>query len=170
MTAQQPHPPTALDIPCEVLLFDNDGVLVDSDHGVDQAWSQWARDRDLSPEQVTAMVHGRRSADTVALLVSDPKNQPAALAAIARLEVEAAATTTALPDALDLLTGLPYDRWAVVTSGVTALARARLTAAGLPKPPVPITADDVSHGKTGARRLPHGSRQAGLCPGTDRCL
>ncbi|WP_405623529.1 hypothetical protein [Streptomyces sp. NBC_00076] len=41
-----PHPPTVLDIPCEGLLFDNDGVLVDSDHGVDQAWSQWARDRD----------------------------------------------------------------------------------------------------------------------------
>ncbi|MFD3480526.1 HAD-IA family hydrolase [Streptomyces sp. NPDC058695] len=150
MTAQQPHPShplTALDIPCQGLLFDNDGVLVDSDHGVDQAWSQWARDRDLPPEQVTAMVHGRRSADTVALLVTDPKERGAALAAIDRLEVEAAATTTALPGAREFLTSLPYDRWAVVTSGVTALAQARLAAAGLPTPPVLITADDVSHGK-----------------------
>ncbi|MEO6091327.1 MAG: HAD-IA family hydrolase [Umezawaea sp.] len=146
MTAQT-DPSTVLDIPCEGLLFDNDGVLVDSDHGVDQAWSQWARDRDLPPEQVTAMVHGRRSADTVALLVTDPNERPAALAAIDRLEVEAAATTTALPGVLDFLGGLPRERWAVVTSGVTVLAQARLTAAGLPTPPVLITADDVSHGK-----------------------
>ncbi|MFD6339630.1 HAD-IA family hydrolase [Streptomyces sp. NPDC060131] len=146
MTAQ-PHPSAVFSIPCEGLLFDNDGVLVDSDHGVDQAWSQWARDRGLPAGQVTAIVHGRRSADTVALLVTDPEERPAALAAIDRLEVEAAATTIALPGALEFLESLPRGRWAVVTSGVTALARARLMAAGLPTPPVLITADDVSHGK-----------------------
>ncbi|MCX4238099.1 HAD-IA family hydrolase [Streptomyces ortus] len=134
-------------IPCEGLLFDNDGVLVDSDFGVDQAWSRWARARGLSAEKVTAMVHGRRSADTVALLVSDPGERSAALAEIDRLEIEAAATTTALPGALDLLTSLPEGSWAVVTSGVTGLARARLAAAGLPLPPVLISADDVTNGK-----------------------
>ncbi|MEV2190284.1 HAD-IA family hydrolase [Streptomyces phaeochromogenes] len=136
-----------MNIPCEGLLFDNDGVLVDSDRGVDQAWSQWARARGLAADRVTAMVHGRRSADTVALLVPDPGERPAALAEIDRLEIEAAATTTALPGALDLLTSLPQGSWAVVTSGVNALARARIAAAGLPLPPVLITADDVSHGK-----------------------
>ncbi|MFF3373763.1 HAD-IA family hydrolase [Streptomyces sp. NPDC002680] len=163
MTAQ-PHPPAVLDIPCEGLLFDNDGVLVDSDHGVDQAWSQWARDRDLPPEQVTAMVHGRRSADTVALLVTDPEERPSALAAIDRLEVEAAASTTALPGALDFLAGLPRDRWAVVTSGVTVLARARLTAAGLPTPPVLITADDVSHGKPAPDGYRTAAEKLGFAP------
>jgi beta-phosphoglucomutase-like phosphatase (HAD superfamily) len=83
-----------VNIPCEGLLFDNDGVLVDSDLGVDQAWSQWARARGLSADRVTAMVHGRRSADTVALLVPDPGERPAALAEIDRLEIEAAATTS----------------------------------------------------------------------------
>ncbi|MFF3483249.1 HAD-IA family hydrolase [Streptomyces sp. NPDC002701] len=134
-------------IACEGLLFDNDGVLVDSDLGVDQAWSTWARARGLDAGQVTAMVHGRRSADTVALLVTDPGERPAALAEVDRLEIEAAATTTALPGALGLLTSLPRGSWAVVTSGVTGLARARLAAAGLPLPPVLVTADDVSHGK-----------------------
>ncbi|MFE2053421.1 HAD-IA family hydrolase [Streptomyces sp. NPDC059459] len=143
----QPRPPAVLDVPCEGLLFDNDGVLVDSDQGVNQAWSQWARDRGLSPDQVTAMVHGRRSADTVALLVPHPQERPDALAAIDALEVEAATTTTALPGAVDFTTRLPRDRWAVVTSGVSVLARARLAAAGLPVPPVLVTADDVSRGK-----------------------
>ncbi|MFF1448156.1 HAD-IA family hydrolase [Streptomyces sp. NPDC058274] len=141
------RPGPVLGIPCEGLLFDNDGVLVDSDHGVGLAWGQWARARGLSPRDVTAMVHGRRSADTVALLVADPGERPAALAEIDRLEVEAAATTTALPGALALLESLPQERWAVVTSGVTVLARARLAAAGLPSPPVLVTADDVRHGK-----------------------
>ncbi|MEV4997500.1 HAD-IA family hydrolase [Streptomyces niveus] len=163
MTAQ-PHPPTVLDIPCEGLLFDNDGVLVDSDHGVDQAWSQWARDCGLLPEQVTAMVHGRRSADTVALLVTDPKERPAALAAIDRLEVEAAAATTALPGALRFLESLPRDRWAVVTSGVTVLAQARLAAAGLPAPPVLITADDVSHGKPAPAGYRTAAEKLGFAP------
>ncbi|MEU9187032.1 HAD-IA family hydrolase [Streptomyces sp. NPDC048484] len=150
-------------IPCEGLLFDNDGVLVDSDLGVDQAWSRWARARGLSAERVTATVHGRRSADTVALLVSDPGERPAALAEIDRLEIEAAATTTALPGSLDLLTSLPRGSWAVVTSGVTRLARARLAAAGLPLPPVLITADDVSHGKP----APDGYRAAAVRLGVD---
>lgn len=165
MTAQ-PRPRTVLDIPCEGLLFDNDGVLVDSDHGVEQAWSQWARDRSLSPERVTAMVHGRRSADTVALLIPDVGERQSALADIDRLEVEAAAITTALPGARELLESLPGDRWAVVTSGVTKLARARLAAAGLPTPPVLITADDVSHGKP----APDGYRSAAQTLGFDPAL
>ncbi|GAA2664937.1 HAD-IA family hydrolase [Streptomyces vastus] len=150
-------------IPCQGLLFDNDGVLVDSDAGVDQAWSRWARERGLPAEEVTAMVHGRRSADTVALLVDDPAERAAALAEIDRLEIEAAALTTALPGALDLLTALPQGSWAVVTSGVTALARARLAAAGLPVPPVLITADDVTHGKP----APDGYRAAAEKLGVD---
>ncbi|MFS8197832.1 HAD-IA family hydrolase [Streptomyces sp. CWNU-52B] len=151
-------------IACEGLLFDNDGVLVDSDLGVDQAWSRWARNRGLPAEQVTAMVHGRRSTDTVTLLVTDPGERPAALAEIDRLEIEAAATTTALPGALDLLTGLPPGSWAVVTSGVTGLARARLAAAGLPLPPVLITADDVSHGKPAPDGYRAAAERLGVAP------
>ncbi|MFD5073668.1 HAD-IA family hydrolase [Streptomyces sp. NPDC058371] len=158
------RPGPALDIPCEGLLFDNDGVLVDSDHGVGLAWGQWARARGLSPRDVTAMVHGRRSADTVALLVTDPHERAAALAEIDRLEVEAAATTTALPGALTLLESLPQERWAVVTSGVTALARARLASAGLPAPPVLVTADDVRHGKPAPDGYRAAARQLGLDP------
>ncbi|MFI1359902.1 HAD-IA family hydrolase [Streptomyces sp. NPDC020898] len=44
----------------------------------------------------------------------------------------------------------------MVTSWVTVLARARLTAAGLPAPPVLITVGDVSHGKP----APDGYRSA----------
>jgi sugar-phosphatase len=45
------------------------------------------------------------------------------------------------------LQSLPPDRWAVVTSAPRALAVRRLDAAGLPVPPVLVTAEDVERGK-----------------------
>ena len=42
------------------------------------------------PSEVTAMVHGRRSADTVALLVTTRRSGPRRSAEIDRLEIEAA--------------------------------------------------------------------------------
>jgi hypothetical protein len=46
-----------------------------------------------------------------------------------------------------LLTSVPLERWAVVTSGLGELAPARLRAAGLPTPRVLVSADDVTMGK-----------------------
>ena len=59
------------------LLFDNDGVLVDSGAAVDRSWSRWARAQGLEPERVTGMVHGRRAADTVATLVAEAERERA---------------------------------------------------------------------------------------------
>jgi mannitol-1-/sugar-/sorbitol-6-phosphatase len=131
---------------CRGLLFDSDGVLVDSDASVELSWSRWARERGLEPAEVLETVHGRRSADTVAVLV-DPADQAAALEAIDRYEVEDAARVPALPGAAELLGSLPRRAWAVVTSGRRPLAVARLEAAGLPVPAVLVTADDVPAGK-----------------------
>ena len=133
-------------VPCRALLFDADGVLVDSDASVKLSWTRWAERWGLSPADVYATVHGRRSADTVALLI-DLANQQAALADIDRYEIEDADDVTACPGASDILAGLPVGSWAVVTSGTRPLATARLAAAGLPAPSVLITADDVHVGK-----------------------
>jgi mannitol-1-/sugar-/sorbitol-6-phosphatase len=133
-------------IPCQALLFDADGVLVDSDESVGVSWTRWAERWDLDPVAVLAMVHGRRSVDTVTLLI-DPTRRTQALADIDRFEIEDAAAVPACPGATELLISLPLDAWAVVTSGTRALATARLAAAGLPAPQVLVTADDVPRGK-----------------------
>ncbi|MFC7344340.1 HAD-IA family hydrolase [Saccharopolyspora griseoalba] len=133
-------------IPCNAVLFDNDGVLVDSDAGALDAWAQWARGRGLDPDEVLPIVHGRRAADTVARLVPEPERAEA-LAEIDRLELANAHTTVALPGARELLSSLPAGKWAVVTSGNKALATARLAAADLPLPDLLVTADDVTEGK-----------------------
>ena len=100
----------------------------------------------LEPHIVNNLVHGRRSADTVALLVPEALRVKA-LARIDRYEVEDAATVRAIPGAAALLGSLPPHKWAVVTSARTKLARARIRAAGLPYPKVLVAADDVTCGK-----------------------
>jgi len=130
----------------QALLFDCDGVLVDSDASVLSAWTRWAELYRLDPLAVFSTVHGRRAAETVAALISEP-HRSAALAAINRFELEDAETVSSVPGAGRLLSELTDRRWAVVTSATRALAEARLAAAGLPRPTVLITADDVETGK-----------------------
>lgn len=154
-------------IPCRALLFDCDGVLVDSDASVLNSWTRWAQERGLDAALVSEMAHGRRSADTVALLV-EPEDQEQGSDDIDRYELEGADTVTAVPGAVELVASLPDGIWAVVTSGRRPLATARLAAAGLPKPEVLICADDVPVGKPD----PAGylAAAAALAASPDQCL
>ena len=155
--------PGDLMVPARGLLFDNDGVLVDSEVSVVESWSRWARDQGLDPAEVLAAVPGRRAADTVALFVT-PDRLAGAVASITRHELEDVAGTTAVPGAVDLLTQLPADRWAVVTSGVRALATARLRAAGVPLPGHLVAAEDVTAGKPHPQPYLTGAARLGMAP------
>ncbi len=131
---------------CLGLFFDCDGVLVDSTDSGERSWTRWAREFDLRPADVLAGVHGRRSAETVALFVPERERARAA-ARIDEIEIADAAGTRPIRGADQLLRALPRNVWAVVTSATPAVARTRLAAAALPDPPVLITADDVTAGK-----------------------
>jgi sugar-phosphatase len=144
---------------CDAVLFDCDGVLVDSDASVLAAWNRWAADGRLDPQAVISSAHGRRAADTVAAFLP-PEQVSEGIARINRYELEDAVRVRAMPGARDLLRSMPERTWAVVTSGTRALAEARLRAAGLPPPEILVTADDVERGKpdpegyaTAAQRL-----------------
>ncbi len=130
----------------EILLFDSDGVLVDSDASVNDAWSEWADHYHLPTAQVLEMVHGRPARQTVAHWLAEPQRQEA-LALIVHLELATASSVRAMPGAIESVSSLGPHRWAVVTSGTSELAAARLAAAGIPRPPVLVTADDVENGK-----------------------
>jgi sugar-phosphatase len=133
-------------LPCRAVLFDCDGVLVDSDDTVVRSWSRWARRYDLDPDEVTALVPGRRSVDTVHMLIA-PDLRAEAVRVIDTYELEDAAEVRSVAGASALVKSLPPTCWAVVTSGTSVLARARLRAAGISPPRVVVTADDVSRGK-----------------------
>jgi sugar-phosphatase len=134
-----------VELPCLAVLFDCDGVLVDSVASGERAWSRWAVELGLEPSAVLAGVHGRRSAETVAMHLPVAQRVEA-LRRIDGMEVDGAGSTKAIRGAPELIVSLT-ENWAVVTSAAPALLRARLTAAGLSVPRVTVTAADVQEGK-----------------------
>src|SRR3954454_16832660 len=141
--------PTAL--PAHGVLFDCDGVLVDSDASVISAWSRWAQHFALAPDHVVGLVHGRRAVDTVSALIEAGRRGDA-LELINQFEVDEARTVRAIPSARDLVRSLPPRVWAVVTSGLLPLATARLRAAGLPLPAGLVTPHLFHRGKPDRER------------------
>lgn len=140
------------------LLFDNDGVLVDSMQGAIAAWRQWGEKYHPGFELVKDH-HGKRAQDLVLQMVGEAKFEEANNY-INQLEQDLAHLTVPLTGALDLTRSLKPGTWTVVTSANPFLARARLEAAGIPIPAELVTAYDVSKGKPdpepyllGAKRL-----------------
>lgn len=154
-----------IDLTCDGVLFDCDGVLVDSTESGERAWTRWASEFGLDPTRVLDGVHGRRSTETVNLFLPVDLHAQG-LQRIEAIEIEGAATTMPIAGAGRLLKTLPAN-WAVVTSASEALVKARLDAAALPTPPVLISADDVTIGKP----APDGYLQAAARLGfaIDRC-
>jgi mannitol-1-/sugar-/sorbitol-6-phosphatase len=52
---------------CEAILFDLDGVLVDSTRSVERVWRAWAERHRLDTARVVEVAHGRRAVETVRL-------------------------------------------------------------------------------------------------------
>lgn len=128
------------------LLFDLDGVLVDSVQCVRSVCTDWALAHSLDPEFVLRSGQGRRVQDTVRAVAPHLDLETE----VARLVAMEAQTTDGLypiEGASELLAALPPNAWAVVTSGAREVATLRLRYVGLPIPGTLITADDVSQGK-----------------------
>ena len=133
-------------IRCGALLFDMDGVLIDSTPAVTRVWQRWAIEHELDPEEVVARAHGRPSLNTVREYLPRADYE-AENREVERREIEDLAGVIPLPGTLDLLAALPENRWTIVTSATRALAEVRLRAAGLPVPKKLITSNDIRQGK-----------------------
>ena len=133
-------------IRCVAILFDLDGVLMDSGAAVERAWTRWAVGHELDVAGVLAEAHGRRTQDTIRAVAPwlDVETETRGLEAGESDDTDG---VVALPGAASLLESLPSDRWAVATSGSRRLATTRLAHGGLPLPRVLVTAEDVERGK-----------------------
>jgi mannitol-1-/sugar-/sorbitol-6-phosphatase len=132
--------------PCKALLFDMDGVLVDSRAIVERTWRRWAERHGIDVEPLLRIAHGRRPEDTLQAAVP----HLAVAEEVAWLQAAELADfdgLIAIPGAAQLLAGLSGVPWAVVTSAGPELARRRLVTAGLPVPAVIVSSTDVSRGK-----------------------
>jgi mannitol-1-/sugar-/sorbitol-6-phosphatase len=133
-------------IRCRAVLFDLDGVLVDSTPAVARVWAWWARAHGFDPDEVVKKAHGRPSIATIRELLPGA-DHAAEDREVERREIADIEGVVALPGAVELLQGLPRERWAIVTSCTRPLAGVRIAAAGLPKPKYLVTSTEVKHGK-----------------------
>jgi len=135
-----------IQIDCSALLFDLDGVLVDSTPAVTRVWAQWAIAHGFDPDDVVLKAHGRPSIATIRDYLPHADHE-AENREVERREIADLGGVVTLPGARELLGALPLDRWTIVTSCTRPLAEVRLATAGLPIPARLLTCDDVKNGK-----------------------
>jgi len=148
---------------CAAILFDLDGVLVDSTASVGRFWALWAAEHNVSPEEAVRVAHGRRTLETIRLLAPH-LDAEAETVRLERREADDTDGVGRVHGALELLSTLPAQRWAVVTSGTRYLATRRLATNGLPAPAVFVTADEVTLGKPHPEPYLKGAELLGLSP------
>ncbi len=133
-------------IRCRGVLFDLDGVLVDSTPAVARVWAGWAHEHGFNPDEVVKKAHGRPSITTIRELLPHA-DHAAEDREVERREIADVEGVIPLPGAMEFLKALPLERWAIVTSCTRALAHVRIGAARLPQPQHLVTSSDVKHGK-----------------------
>ena len=146
------------------LLFDNDGVLVDSHSAAAAAWKKWCAkyaphinwDKDDNA--------GQRAEDKVREWISSPDLFEEANNYINNLEQVSADETLPLPGAVELTTTLDSSHWTICTSANANLGRARIAAAGIPVPENLVTGDDVKRGKPNPDPYLLGAERLGFAP------
>jgi len=148
-------------IRCRGVLFDLDGVLVDSTPAVARVWAGWAKAHGFDPDEVVKQAHGKPSIATIRELLPNADHE-AENREVERREIADVEGIIPLPGAVELLHALPPDRWAIVTSCTRPLAHVRITAAGLPKPKYIVTSSDVKNGKPDPEPYLKGAQMLGV--------
>jgi mannitol-1-/sugar-/sorbitol-6-phosphatase len=148
---------------CAAILFDLDGVLVDSTGSVTRQWRRWAEEHNMDPQRVVEIAHGVRTIEIVRKLAPH-LDAEAEVVRIEKREADDQEGVAVMPGAAVLLKAIPEGRWCVVTSGTRYLATARLKLANLPTPRVLVAADDVSKGKPHPEPYLMGAKLLGMKP------
>lgn len=128
------------------VIFDLDGVLVDSHPQIDQALRQWARSRDVDLTRWWQEAHALTDPEFIAL-AAPHLNVDRETQALRALEYELASTTSPSSGAQQSYGSLPAEVTCIVTSGSRSTVLRRIRAAGLREPSILIAAEDVRRGK-----------------------
>jgi sugar-phosphatase len=133
----------------DAVLLDLDGTLVDSGPAVLRNWHWVADELGVPFSDFEPYLHGIPTEQVLRIVLPEWDEAESRAFAAGQLirESEDSDDVTAIAGAVELLDGLPSNRWAIVTSGDLRLATTRIRAAGLPMPRVLVTSDDVTAGK-----------------------
>ena len=156
-----------MEFACKAVIFDFDGVLINSDPISVRYWIWWARRHGLAEEKILSIHHGLPTVETMRAVAPDLDVEAEALA----LETKGADDIDGLktyPGALELTSALPGNAWGIATSARRRTAKKRLRYLGFTQPSVLITADDVKRGKPDPE--PYRLAAASLGFATEECL
>lgn len=144
------------------VVFDLDGVLVDSQAVVERHWRRWARRHDLDPERVLRVAHGRRTIDAIRDLAPalDAEQEVTRMVESGGRDTEGLEAIRGAQALVRALSGA----WAVATSGTRLTAETRLRHTGFPVPDVLLTADDVATGKPAPEVYERAADALGIAP------
>jgi sugar-phosphatase len=146
------------------VLFDLDGVLVESREATERVWLDWAARNGIDEASLRSAMHGVRSVEVVRALRPD-LDAVAESDAIELRQAEDLDGLRAIPGAAAALGALRQDRVAVVTSATRPLAAARLGAVGIEPPAVLVYAGDVARGKPDPEGYRTAAARLGVDPG-----
>lgn len=153
-----------MELICAAILFDIDGVLIDSSVVVERHWRRWAERHGVAYERMTEVMHGRTSAATIRIVAPhlDAEAEGRLREAVEGIDTDGLAVYAG---AEALLRSLPAHGWGVVTSGNRRTASTRLGYGGFPTPPVLVTAEDVQRGKPDPQPYLVAAERLGVQPG-----
>lgn len=149
------------------LLFDMDGVLVDSKAVVERVLLRWADRRGLDREAMLRLPHGQKTSDTVRN-VAPHLNLAEEVAWLDAEEERDLEGIVEIQGAAKLVNALAPDEWALVTSAGRNLAGMRLAAARVPLPRTVVSGESVTRGKPDPEGYLLGARLLGRRP--DECI
>ncbi|MCY4233762.1 MAG: HAD-IA family hydrolase [Bacteroidetes bacterium] len=158
-----------LSITCDAILFDLDGVLLDSNHIYEAHWELWANQRGISYSHILEVHHGRPVTETIQIVA--PHLNPVEEAETYRDELLSSnhlKQVCPFDGVSSILYKLPIDRWAIATSAPRSSAIEMLKHSKLPMPKVFVSGDDIAIGKPAP--YPYLRAAWGLNHQIDRCV
>jgi mannitol-1-/sugar-/sorbitol-6-phosphatase len=151
-----------LNKPYAAFLFDMDGTILNSIVAAERVWTKWAQKHGLDVATFLPTIHGVRGFDTIARLGLpgvDPQAETDQICADEMVDLEG---IVPIGGAIAFLNSLPLNRWAIVTSAPKELALVRMAKAGIPRPEIMVTGEDVTEGKPNPRCFMLGAEKLGV--------
>ena len=152
---------------CKAILFDFDGVLIDSEPVYERHWEEWATAHGASVEHILSIHHGLPVVKTIGTVAPhlDAEQEAARFVEICKSDVEGALSHEGVPN---LLERLPASRWAIATSSYRSIVNNQMTYLSLPFPRVLVTIEDVVNGKPAPDPYLQAAAKLGFSP--EECL